>query len=80
MGREGAQTALSGATIPIYARIALLIAIIDVSPHLRRPRAALSEAGPTGTFFDPGLVEVRQKHSRRDELWRKLRASAESRS
>ena len=72
---KGKPAQLSGESIPVIARIALLAQVIDVFHTAGGRTAALSEArARAGAWFDPRLVTAFEECARDDAFWRTLAA------
>lgn len=72
---KGRPEHLTGDSIPIYSRIALLAQVVDVFHTSGGPQAALDEIqSRRGTWFDPELVDAFAALSAEDELWAMLQA------
>jgi len=72
---KGKPAQLSGESIPVIARIALLAQVIDVFHTAGGRMAALSEArARAGAWFDPRLVKAFEECARDDAFWRTLAA------
>lgn len=69
----GRPDRLSGAQIPLYARIALLAQVIDVFHTAAGAEAALAEArARSGSWFDPGLVAAFERVAAGGGFWEML--------
>ena len=70
---RGKPLGLSGAAIPLAARIALLAQVADVFHASAGPRATLAElARRAGDWFDPALVRAFGRVSERPGFWAEL--------
>jgi HD-GYP domain-containing protein (c-di-GMP phosphodiesterase class II) len=68
---------VSGAAIPMFARIALLAQIIDVFHTANGIEAARKEVrNRSGTWFDPQLAEAFERIAARPEFWATLRSES----
>ncbi len=66
----------AGASIPVYARIALLAQVIDVFVTADGVPAALDEVRRrSGTWFDPELVQAFEQVAQAEAFWTALSAS-----
>jgi len=73
---SGQPLGLSGDSIPVYARIALLAQVVDVFQVADGPEAARSEMQRrAGTWFDPRLTAAFEQIAAREEFWLTLRSS-----
>lgn len=72
-GGSGKPAQLSGDSIPIYSRIALLAQVVDVFHTTGGREAALKEARRrAGTWFDPALVRSLERVAATDDFWTPL--------
>ena len=63
----------AGATIPLYARIALLAQVVDVFHSGAGREAALAEVrARKGTWFDPAVVACFERVAENEEFWTTL--------
>ncbi len=70
---QGKPDRLSGNSIPLYSRIALLAQVIDVFHRADGPTAALAEAHKrSGQWFDPALVAALDTLAPQDAFWAML--------
>ena len=70
---NGKPEQLTGAAIPVYARIALLAQVIDVFHTTGGRQAALAEArARAGSWFDPELVRAFDEVAGDDGFWQVL--------
>ena len=72
---SGQPLGLRGASIPVYARIALMAQVVDVFQIANGSDAAKREIQQrAGTWFDPQLATAFARVAAREEFWRMLRA------
>jgi len=73
---HGKPEELTGAQIPVYARIALLAQVIDVFHTADGAQAALDEVRQrSGQWFDPALVTAFEAVAQDPKFWRTLAAA-----
>jgi HD-GYP domain-containing protein (c-di-GMP phosphodiesterase class II) len=73
----GMPLGVSGAAIPMFARIALLAQVIDVFHTAAGIEGARQEVRQrTGTWFDPQLAEAFERIAGRPEFWATLRSES----
>lgn len=71
----GRPTGLKGATIPVFAQIALLAQVMDVfQVHSGRESAVQELRNRSGRWFDPALVEAAEVVARDPDFWATLRS------
>lgn len=70
---SGRPDALTGESIPVFARIALLSQVVDVFHTVGGPRAAMDEVRKRdGSWFDPQLVKAFFEVSGDEAFWHML--------
>ena len=70
---KGHPAGVSGRTIPVYSRIALLSQVVDVFFKSAGMQAALDEARKrSGSWFDPSLVAAFESVARQPAFWEGL--------
>lgn len=70
---RGKPAGLSGAAIPVFARIALLAQVVDVFHKAEGKQAALAEVrSRSGQWFDPSHVAALEALAQRPQFWASL--------
>lgn len=74
---HGKPAQLSGESIPLYSRIALLAQVVDVMHTAGGREAAIKEAtARAGSWFDPELVRAFEAIARHSPFWAMLRSGS----
>ena len=74
---QGRPEGLTGAAIPLYARIALLAQVVDIMNCSDGPAAVLAEVqARAGTWFDPELVDAFSALAADDGFWATLNSDS----